>query len=146
MPVDTFDKNGITMHATEIMPTDFQKARRKYYTFPKSKSGIPFFNYVNIDEYATRPCEKYAICISFFELYQDRIYDLLDDQQSLIQKRKHLILKRDVSSGRRFVSGLRKIYADTAEVSPKSTHNSPCRKHIGFLIEEFQHVKVTKQQ
>ena len=63
-----------------------------------------------------RSGEKYAICISFFELYQDRIYDLLDDQQSLIQKRKHLILKRDVSSGRRFVSGLRKIYAETAEV------------------------------
>ena len=69
-----------------------------------------------IEEYTTRSGEKYAICISFFELYQDRIYDLLDDQQSLIQKRKHLPLKRDVSSGRRFVSGLRKIYADTPEV------------------------------
>jgi hypothetical protein len=68
------------------------------------------------DGYPTRSGEKYAICISFFELYQDRIYDLLDDQPSLIQKRRHLILKRDVSSGRRFVSGLRKIYADTAEV------------------------------
>jgi hypothetical protein len=64
----------------------------------------------------TREGEKYAICISFFELYQDRIYDLFDDVTSLIQKRKHLPLKRDVSTGRRFVSGLRKIYADTAEV------------------------------
>lgn len=61
--------------------------------------------------------EKYAICISFFELYQDRIYDLLDDQPSLVQKRKHLPLKRDVSSGRRFVSGLRKVYVETPEVS-----------------------------
>lgn len=71
-------------------------------------------------EYQTRKGEKYAVCISFFELYQDRIYDLLDDSQSLIQKRKHLPLKRDVTSGRRFVSGLRKIYADTAEVSPSN--------------------------
>jgi hypothetical protein len=59
---------------------------------------------------------KYAICLSFFELYQDRIYDLLDDTPTLIQKRKHLPLKRDVHSGRRYVSGLRKIYADSAEV------------------------------
>jgi Kinesin motor domain len=59
---------------------------------------------------------KYAVCISFFELYQDRIYDLLEDSPSLIQKRKHLPLKRDVHSGRRYVSGLRKIYADSAEV------------------------------
>ena len=66
----------------------------------------------------TRTGEKYAVCVSFYELYQDRIYDLLDDNPSLIQKRKHLPLKRDVSSGRRFVSGLRKIYADTAEVRP----------------------------
>jgi len=72
-----------------------------------------------VDAYATRTGEKYAVCVSFYELYQDRIYDLLDDTQSLIQKRKHLPLKRDVSSGRRFVSGLRKIYADTAEVPPQ---------------------------
>jgi Kinesin motor domain len=69
-----------------------------------------------VDVHTTRVGEKYAICISFYELYQDRIYDLLDDQQSFIQKRKHLLLKRDVSTGRRFVSGLRKIYVDTAEV------------------------------
>jgi hypothetical protein len=81
---------------------------------------IPFF-YTN----EVRAGEKYAICISFFELYQDRIYDLLDDTQSLIQKRKHLLLKRDVSSGRRFVSGLRKIYADTAEVPPQTLCSSP---------------------
>ena len=74
--------------------------------------------FLTIDEYTTRTGEKYAICVSFFELYQDRIYDLLDDQQSLVQKRKHLILKRDVPSGRRFVSGLRKIYTQTAEVTP----------------------------
>jgi hypothetical protein len=122
MPIDTFDKNGITMHATEIMPTEFQKPKtRKLYTFPTLKTGISYFGYVNIDGYTTRSGEKYAICISFFELYQDRIYDLLDDQQSFIQKRKHLILKRDVASGRRFVSGLRKIYADTGEVSPNHT-------------------------
>jgi hypothetical protein len=119
MPIDTFDKNCITMHAREIIPTDQKTRTRKYYTFPTLETGIPCLSFVNVDGYTTRSGEKYAICISFFELYQDRIYDLLDEQQSLIQKRKHLILKRDVASGRRFVSGLRKIYADTAEVSLK---------------------------
>lgn len=68
---------------------------------------------------------KYAVCLSFFELYQDRIYDLLDDTPTLIQKRKHLALKRDVHSGRRYVSGLRKIYADSAEVFPTPSGHAP---------------------
>ena len=74
-----------------------------------------------VDTFETRTGEKYAVCVSFYELYQDRMYDLLGDQQSLIQKRKHLPLKRDVSSGRRFVSGLRKIYASTAKVPLATT-------------------------
>jgi hypothetical protein len=100
-------------------------------------------------EVSPRTGEKYAICLSFYELYQDRIYDLLDDQQSFIQKRKHLPLKRDVTSGRRFVSGLRKIYADTLEEAfwilsrgiaarqsnETAMNTSSSRSHAIFTIE-----------
>jgi hypothetical protein len=111
------------MHARDLMQSSErdQKTRaRKYYTFPELEDSIfrNFEFHLTVDKYTTRTGEKYAVCISFYELYQDRIYDLLEDQQSLIQKRRHLLLKRDVSTGRRFVSGLRKIYVDTAEVPP----------------------------
>jgi hypothetical protein len=108
------DKNSITLHARDLMSTQETSPKtrpRKLYTFPET-SMTP-----DDPEYCTRTGEKYAICISFFELYQDRIYDLLDDHTSLLQKRRHLALKRDVSTGRRYVSGLRKIYADNLDVS-----------------------------
>ena len=102
------DKHGVTLHARDLMPLDQKSRSRRYYTFPEIQHEG--------EAISPHPAEKYAICLSFCELYQDRIYDLLDDHQSFIQKRKNLPLKRDVTSGRRFVSGLRKIYADTIEV------------------------------
>ena len=140
MPHDSIDKNGITMHARDLLqtPETIQKTRtKKFYSFPEPKNGNFILARVHIQllilEYPTRAGVKYAICISFFELYQDRIYDLLDDSQSLIQKRKHLPLKRDVPSGRRYVSGLRKIYASTAEVCPLSPQTSPPQFILAYL-------------
>jgi hypothetical protein len=118
IPSDATDRHAITMFAKDLMATDVApKSRARKYAFPGLENGTATI-VLTVDLVATRTGEKYAICISFFEIYQDRIYDLLDEQQTLIQKRKHLPLKRDVSSGRRFVSGLRKIYADSAEVTP----------------------------
>ena len=108
------DKHGVTLHARDLMPLDQKSRSRRYYTFPEIRHEG--------EAISPRPAEKYAICLSFCELYQDRIYDLLDDHQSFIQKRKNLPLKRDVTSGRRFVSGLRKIYADTIEVPSPPGH------------------------
>ena len=108
MRSDPIDKNGVALHARDLMPPDQKSRSRRYYTFPEIEGER--------EAISSRAGEMYAICLSFCELYQDRIYDLLDDHQSFIQKRKNLPLKRDVASGRRFVSGLRKIYADTIEV------------------------------
>jgi len=112
MPPDSIDKNGIVMHAKDFIPpstTDLKTRARRIFTFPTLLENTT--QYVPT---ATRG-QKYAICISFYELYQDRIYDLLDDTPTLMQKRKHLQLKRDIPSGRRYVSQLRKIYVSTPE-------------------------------
>ena len=132
------------MHARDLMPLDQKSRSRRYYTFPEIEHEG--------EAISPRPAEKYAICLSFCELYQDRIYDLLDDHQSFIQKRKNLPLKRDVTSGRRFVSGLRKIYADTIEVPPPThTHKLSLnrflieRKHSGSSHAGARRDRATKQ-
>ena len=134
---DKTDKAAITMFAKDLIPADHKPSSRsrKYYTFHDNYNGqdhgpIPFPRHhysvpialhchdpTNLVDFPLRE-GKYAVCLSFFELYQDRIYDLLDDTPTLIQKRKHLPLKRDVQTGRRYVSGLRRIIADSAEVFP----------------------------
>jgi hypothetical protein len=112
------EKSGITLHARDLMPIQDASPKtrpRKFYTFPEYSQSTNYSEIANL-VYSIRAGEKYAVCISFFELYQDRIYDLLDDHTSLVQKRKHLPLKRDVTTGRRFVSNLRKIYAENLDV------------------------------
>jgi len=113
MPPDSIDKNGIIMHAKDFIPpstTDLKTRAKRVFTFPTE-----FENTTPQHLHTATRGEKYAICLSFYELYQDRIYDLLDDTPTLMQKRKHLQLKRDIPSGRRYVSQLRKIYVSTPE-------------------------------
>ena len=150
MPQDSTDRNGLTMYARDLIqsPDALQRPRtKKMYTFPQLQTGIwSFLSVLNL-EYKTRKGEKYAVCISFFELYQDRIYDLLDDSQSIIQKRKHLPLKRDVTSGRRFVSGLRKIYAGTAEVSSMNQpHILNSNLIVGSILDSQSRTKFSPKQ
>lgn len=78
---------------------------------PQRPSALPQFPDISDLCVATVPNAEYAILISMYEVYNDRIYDLLSHPRSLKDNRRRPLLFKstEFSPDRKLVAGLRKI-------------------------------------
>lgn len=78
---------------------------------PQRPSALPQFPDISDLSVATVPNAEYAVLISMYEVYNDRIYDLLSHPRSLKdQRRRPLLFKStELSPDRKIVAGLRKV-------------------------------------
>lgn len=78
---------------------------------PQRPSALPQFPDISDLSVATAPNAEYAILISMYEVYNDRIYDLLSHPRSLKDHRRRPLLFKstEFSPDRKLVAGLRKV-------------------------------------
>ncbi|KAL6718802.1 hypothetical protein ACLMJK_003036 [Lecanora helva] len=84
---------------------------------PQRPSALPMFPDISALSVPTDPHAEYAVVISMYEVYNDRIFDLLavpSNQKDL--RRRHLLFKpTEASADRKVVAGLRKVVCGTYE-------------------------------
>lgn len=84
---------------------------------PQRPSAIPQFPDISDVSVSVDACAEYTIVVSMYEVYNDRIYDLLavpSNQKDL--RRRHLLFKpTEASPDRKVVAGLRKIVCGSYE-------------------------------
>ena len=102
---------GNTLQETSYTPT---VPRRK---MPQRPSSLPQFPDISDISIPTVSNAEYAIVISMYEVYNDRIFDLLaipSNQKDL--RRRHLLFKpTEASPDRKVVAGLRKVVCGNYE-------------------------------
>ena len=78
---------------------------------PQRPSALPQFPDISDLSVTTVPNAEYAILISMYEVYNDRIYDLLSHPRSLKDHRRRPLLFKstELSPDRKLVAGLRKV-------------------------------------
>lgn len=84
---------------------------------PQRPSAVPHFPEIKDLSVRTNPSTEYAILISMYEVYNDRIFDLLSHPRSLkeLRRRPLLFKSTELSPDRKLVAGLRKIVCGTYE-------------------------------
>lgn len=84
---------------------------------PQRPSAVPHFPEIKDLSVRTNPSTEYAILISMYEVYNDRIFDLLSHPRSLkeLRRRPLLFKSTELSPDRKVVAGLRKIVCGTYE-------------------------------
>ena len=84
---------------------------------PQRPSAIPQFPDISDLAFSVEPNAEYAILVSMYEVYNDRIFDLLSvpsNQKDL--RRRHLLFKStEASPDRKVVAGLRKVVCGSYE-------------------------------
>ncbi|CAF9922854.1 MAG: hypothetical protein ALECFALPRED_002247 [Alectoria fallacina] len=84
---------------------------------PQRPSALPQFPDISDLAFSVEPHAEYAILISMYEVYNDRIFDLLSvpsNQKDL--RRRHLLFKStEASPDRKVVAGLRKVVCGSYE-------------------------------
>lgn len=84
---------------------------------PQRPSALPQFPDISDLAFPVEPNAEYAILVSMYEVYNDRIFDLLSvpgNQKDL--RRRHLLFKStEASPDRKVVAGLRKIVCGSYE-------------------------------
>ena len=84
---------------------------------PQRPSALPQFPDVSNLAVPVEPNSEYAVLVSMYEVYNDRIFDLLavpSNQKDL--RRRHLLFKStEASPDRKVVAGLRKVVCATYE-------------------------------
>lgn len=84
---------------------------------PQRPSALPHFPDISNLAFAVEPNAEYAIVVSMYEVYNDRIFDLLSapsNQKDL--RRRHLLFKStEASPDRKVVAGLRKVVCGSYE-------------------------------
>lgn len=84
---------------------------------PQRPSALPHFPDINDLAFSVEPQAEYAILVSMYEVYNDRIFDLLSvpsNQKDL--RRRHLLFKStEASPDRKVVAGLRKVVCGNYE-------------------------------
>lgn len=78
---------------------------------PQRPSALPQFPDISDLCVTTNPNAEYAILVSMYEVYNDRIYDLLSHPRSLKDHRRRPLLFKstEFSPDRKLVAGLRKV-------------------------------------
>lgn len=84
---------------------------------PQRPSAVPHFPEIKDLSVKSNPSTEYAILISMYEVYNDRIFDLLSHPRSLkeLRRRPLLFKSTELSPDRKVVAGLRKIVCGTYE-------------------------------
>lgn len=102
---------GATLQESNWIPS---VPRRK---LPQRPSTLPQFPDISDISLALESNAEYAIVVSMYEVYNDRIFDLLavpSNQKDL--RRRHLLFKStEASPDRKVVAGLRKVLCGTYE-------------------------------
>ncbi len=84
---------------------------------PQRPSALPQFPDISDLSFPVQPNAEYAILVSMYEVYNDRIFDLLSvpsNQKDL--RRRHLLFKStEASPDRKVVAGLRKVVCGSYE-------------------------------
>ena len=84
---------------------------------PQRPSALPQFPDISDLAFSVEPNAEYAILVSMYEVYNDRIFDLLSvpsNQKDL--RRRHLLFKStEASPDRKVVAGLRKVVCGSYE-------------------------------
>lgn len=95
---------------------DFMSSAPKR-SVPQRPSAVPHFPEIKDLSVRTNPSTEYAILISMYEVYNDRIFDLLSHPRSLkeLRRRPLLFKSTELSPDRKVVAGLRKIVCGTYE-------------------------------
>ncbi|KAL8693772.1 MAG: hypothetical protein Q9218_001468 [Villophora microphyllina] len=84
---------------------------------PQRPSVLPRFPDITDVSVAKDPHAEYSILVSMYEVYNDRIFDLLSHPRNLKDlRRRHLLFKpTEASPDRKVVAGLRKVVCGTYE-------------------------------
>ncbi|KAL8735077.1 MAG: hypothetical protein Q9181_002935 [Wetmoreana brouardii] len=84
---------------------------------PQRPSALPRFPDITDTSVASDPQSEYAILISLYEVYNDRIFDLLSHPRNLkdLRRRPLLFKPTEASPDRKVVAGLRKVVCGSYE-------------------------------
>ncbi|KAL8699482.1 MAG: hypothetical protein Q9224_001388 [Gallowayella concinna] len=84
---------------------------------PQRPSTLPRFPDITDVSVSTDPYSEYAILVSMYEVYNDRIFDLLSHPRNLkdLRRRPLLFKPTEASPDRKVVAGLRKIVCGSYE-------------------------------
>lgn len=84
---------------------------------PQRPSALPHFPDITDTSVHTDPYAEYAILVSMYEVYNDRIFDLLSHPCNLkdLRRRPLLFKPTEASPDRKVVAGLRKIVCGSYE-------------------------------
>lgn len=114
----------ITCNMVKKLTHDLSQQDTSFASAPSSKRCIPrvstFPQFPNIDDIGIEvdTSAEYAIIISMYEVYNDRIFDLLTGTASakMPQKRRALLFKStELSPDRKVVAGLKKVICSSLE-------------------------------
>lgn len=124
---------------------------------PHPPSGFPQFPDISEASAATDSHAEYAILISMYEVYNDRIFDLLSHPRNLkdLRRRPLLFKPTEASPDRKVVAGLRKIVCGSYEealmvletglmerrVAGTGSNSVSSRSHGFFCVEVRKRVK-----
>ncbi|ORX77542.1 kinesin-domain-containing protein, partial [Basidiobolus meristosporus CBS 931.73] len=67
------------------------------------------------DKIACDPDYEYAVWVSYAEIYNEKVYDLLDSSSLADTKRSSLTLKKDRKTGYKYIHGLREFRVNSVE-------------------------------
>ena len=84
---------------------------------PQRPSCLPQFPDISDLSVTVDPHAEYAIVVSMYEVYNDRIFDLLTHSRNLkdLRRRALLFKSTEASPDRKVVAGLRKVVCSTYE-------------------------------
>ena len=84
---------------------------------PQRPSVLPSFPDISDLSVSTNPNTEYTILVSMYEVYNDRIFDLLSKSQNLkdLRRRPLLFKSTEASPDRKVVAGLRKVVCGSYE-------------------------------
>jgi hypothetical protein len=124
---------------------------------PQRPSALPQFPDISDLFVATNPNAEYAILVSMYEVYNDRIYDLLSyPRNPKDQRRRPLLFKStELSPDRKLVAGLRKVVCGSYDealmvletglmerrVAGTGSNSVSSRSHGFFCVEAKRRLK-----
>ncbi|KAL8878488.1 MAG: hypothetical protein Q9198_003709 [Flavoplaca austrocitrina] len=109
-------KQGKLRFGNAVQDTTFVPSLRKRHV-PQRPSVLPRFPDITDISVSTDVLAEYAILVSMYEVYNDRIFDLLSHPRNLkdLRRRPLLFKPTEASPDRKVVAGLRKIVCGTYE-------------------------------
>lgn len=124
---------------------------------PQRPSALPQFPDISAMNVPVQPNSEYTVLVSMYEVYNDRIFDLLTIPTNTKDlRRRHLLFKStEASPDRKVVAGLRKVVCGTYDealmvletglherrVAGTGSNSVSSRSHGFFVVEVKRRVK-----